>query len=109
MFGCVLVSIYGIGFRPGINELGEGEDGLHSDVHDHHTLSTEMERQDLESIGDQETGKANVVEDSKEPDEDELGVTGTRVQQIGVLVHGAGDGPEDEAYDHAFVGVSRGR
>lgn len=63
-----------------------------------------MEGQDLEGVRDQETGKANVVEAAKEPDEDELRVAGAGVLQVGVLVYGAGDGPADEAGDHAFVG-----
>jgi hypothetical protein len=104
LFGWGLVSGFSRDFGDGNNELGEREDGLHSDVHDHHALSAEMEGQDLEGVGNQETGPANVVEAAKEPDEDELRVAGAGVQQVGVLVHGAGDGPADEADDHAFDG-----
>lgn len=77
---------------------------MHGDVHDHHALGAEMEGQDLEGVGDQETGKADVVEAAKEPDEDELRVAGAGVLEVGVLVHGTSYGPADEAADHAFAG-----
>jgi hypothetical protein len=38
---------------------GEGKDGLHGDVHDHDTLGTEVEGQDFEGIGDEQTRETN--------------------------------------------------
>lgn len=80
---------------------------MHGDVHDHHALGAEMEGQDLEGVGDQEAGPANVVEAAKEPDEDELSIAGVRVLLVGVIVYGAGDGPADEADHHTCAGCQQ--
>ena len=77
----------------GRNILGDGQYGLHSDVHDHHTLGAQMEGQDLERVGDQQAREANVVKHAKDPDEDELGVASLDIELVGVLVDGARDGP----------------
>lgn len=84
--------------------LSNGQDGLDDNVHNHHTLGAKVEGQDLEGVRDQQTGEPNVVKDSKDPDEDELGVPGTLVGAARVLVDGAGDGPADKRGDHAADG-----
>lgn len=98
--------------------LANGEDSLDGNVHDHHALSTEVERQNLKSVGNEETGETNGVEDTEEPDEGQLGIAGTLVGDLDtvgellrdgnldlrVLVDGTGDGPEGEGGDHAAGG-----
>lgn len=64
----------------------EGKDGLNSDIHDHHTLGTEVERQDFERVGDKETRESNGVEDAEDPDEDNLADTVAGLAIMG-LVH----------------------
>lgn len=81
--------------------VAQGEDGLDGDVHDHHALGTEVEGQDLEGVGDEQTGEANIVEATEEPDEDELGIAGADVGAARVLVHGTADGPAHEGEAHA--------
>lgn len=84
--------------------VAEGEDGLDGDVHEHHALGAQLEGQDLEGVGDEHAGEADVVEDAEEPDEDELGPAGGGVAQPRVLVEGAADGPAGEGDDHARDG-----
>ena len=81
--------------------VAEREEGLQRDVHDHHALGTEAERENFERVRDEKTREANVVADTKAPDEDELSVTGPRVCLARVLVHGTGDGPANERGNHA--------
>lgn len=100
------------------NILANGEDGLDGDVHDHHTLSTKVEGQNLKSVGDKETRETDGVEDTEEPNEGQLGVSGTLVGDLdtvgelvgdgnlnlGVLVDSTSDGPESERGDHTAGG-----
>lgn len=60
-----------------------------------------MEGQDLESVGDEQAGEANVVEDTEDPDEDELRVAGAVVGCVRVVIDSTGDGPADERANHA--------
>ncbi len=53
----------------------ESQRGLDGDVHDHDTLGTQMERKDLESVRDKQARETDVVEDTEDPDEDDLGDT----------------------------------
>lgn len=84
--------------------VAEGQDGLDGDVHEHHALGAQLEGQDLEGVGDEHAGEADVVEDAEEPDEDELGPAGGGVAHARVLVEGAADGPAGEGDDHARDG-----
>jgi len=84
--------------------VAEGENGLDDNVHDGHTLSTELERQDLEGVGDEQTGETNIVEDAEEPDEGDLRVAGSHVRLARVLVDGTNDGPDEERGAHASGG-----
>jgi len=78
----------------------DGQDGLDGQVHDHETLGTETEWQDLDGVGDEETRPGDGVEDTEDPDDWDLDVTGSLVGGTRVLVDGRGDGPEDEHDDH---------
>jgi len=94
-----------------LGQLGNGnvvglswksEDGLHSHVHDQDTLGTEMVRKDFQGVGDEKTRKSNRIEDTEDPDEDNLGDTkGFRLALI--LVLGSHDGPEHEGQGHAYT------
>ena len=92
----------------GIGLGAEGEGGLDSDVHDHDALGAEMEGQNLEGVGDEQTREANVVEDAEDPDEEDL----RDAEAVGVVVavvHGGHDGPEREGDDHARDGSQEER
>ena len=77
-----------------------GEDGLDGDVHDHDALGTEVERQDFEGIGDKQTRETNGVEDTEDPDKDDLGDTKAFGVVMGFVFAGHGS-PECEGKDHA--------
>ena len=55
----------------------ESQDGLDGDVHNHHALGTEGIRQDLNSVGDEETRPGSGVEEPMEPDEEDDGLVST--------------------------------
>lgn len=76
------------------------ENGLDRDVHDHHTLGAEVERQDLEGIGNEQPRETNGVEDTKDPDKDNLGNTKTFRAIMGFVFAGHGS-PECEGNNHA--------
>jgi hypothetical protein len=79
----------------------EGEDSLDGDVHDHDTLGTEMERQDLQSIGDKETRETDGVEDTEDPDKDNLADTEAFLLAI-FFVHSCKGSPDGERYNHTW-------
>lgn len=81
--------------------LAERKNSLHGNVHDHHSLCTEMEWQDLQSVGDQKARETDVVEDAKQPDENQLSIARVLVSLMGVLVDGTSDSPQDEREDHS--------
>ena len=78
----------------------EGENGLNGDVHDHHTLSAEVERQDFEGIGDEETRETNGVEDTKDPNEYNLADTIAFRSVVRLVFAGQGS-PNREGDDHS--------
>ncbi len=80
----------------------ESQGGLDGDVHDHDTLGTEMEGQDLEGIRDKETGETDIVEDTENPDEDDLCDTEAGLS-VGLVVHGGHDGPDGESKNHTYT------
>lgn len=121
LFVSYRVSIIG---RLGYDILSNGKDGLNSDVHDHHTLGTEVERKNLKSVGNEQAGETDIVEDAEEPDESNLGIASTSVGvsdttirlllggrslKLGVLVNAPGEGPEDESEDHTRDGSEEKR
>ena len=86
--------------RDGVGLVADGEDGLDCDVHDHQTLGAETEGQNLESVGDEQTGPGDGVEDAENPDDGDLDVSGGLVGVAGVLVDCRGDSPDGEHDDH---------
>jgi hypothetical protein len=93
----------------------DSKDGLNGNVHDHHTLGTEMEGKNLEGVGDEKAGETNVVEDTEDPNSGDLSIAGacvgvrdTTVRVIfsggssvfRVLVDTTSDGPEEETENH---------
>lgn len=93
----------------GVGLTTNSENSLNSDVHDHETLSTESVRKNLKSVGDEKTRPGESVEDTVDPDEGDLGVTGSFVALARVLVGGAGDGPAHERDDHTSGGSQEER
>ena len=92
-----------VGPGQGVRLGAEGEGGLDGDVHDHHALGAEVEGQDLEGVGDEQTGEANVVEDAKDPDENDLR-NAEAALAAGLVVLGGHDGPDGEGGNHARDG-----
>jgi hypothetical protein len=80
--------------------LSENQRCLHSQVHDHDTLGAQAVGENLEGVGDEQTGPGDGVEHGKEPDEDDLWVTGG-FDILGSLVDGGNDSPCEEHENHA--------
>jgi hypothetical protein len=78
----------------------EGENGLNGDVHNHHALGSEVERQDFQGVGDQETRETNGVKDTKDPNEDDLADT-IALGSIVRFVLASQGGPNGEGNNHA--------
>lgn len=68
--------------------LTHSQRGLHGDIHDHQSFSAKAEGQDLESIGDEEPGPGEGVEEVEEPDKRDLGIAGAGVDLVGVFING---------------------
>lgn len=68
--------------RDGVGLTAHGENSLNSDVHDHETLGTKGIWQNLESVGNEQTGPGKGIEDTKEPHKGNLCVSGTLVRLV---------------------------
>jgi hypothetical protein len=84
--------------------IAEGKEGLHGDEHDGHALGAKFEGKDFKSVADKETREANVVENAKSPDEDELSEASYLIGLARVLVRGSSDGPAGERCHHTKDG-----
>ena len=78
------------------------EGDVDGDVHDHHALGAELERQDLDGVGDEQTRPGEGVAHTVEPEEDDDGDAGALV--CGLAVLRAGDGRCHEAQKHTSGG-----
>jgi hypothetical protein len=72
----------------------DDERDVDGDVHDHHALGAELERQNLDGVCDEETRPGESVADSVEPEEDDDGDAGAGVAGLAVLRAGDGGGHE---------------
>ena len=86
----------------GVGISVEGQGGLDGQVHDHETLGTELVRQDLDRVADEQTGPGERVEDGENPNEEKHGVVGAGGALL--FVEGGGERPEDEGAEHATGG-----
>lgn len=105
--------MYSYATRDERDSLAHGQDSLNGDVHNHQTLRAQLVRQNLQRVADEQTTPAEGVEDTKDPDKEDLDVTGGRVCVsrdwlssnhdivLGrVLVNGGTNRVADEAYHH---------
>lgn len=101
------------------NLLSNGENGLHNNVHNHHSLGAEVEWENLKGVCNQKTGEANVVKDTEDPHKGNLSIARApvgvdhaalglslswRSRNPRVLINGTDDCPKDEGADHARDG-----
>lgn len=91
----------------GVDLVVHDEGDVDSNVHDQHALGAELKGQDLDGVGDQETGPGEGVADTVEPEEADDGDTGALVSGLAVL--GAGDGSGHEAEKHTSGGCKEER
>lgn len=78
----------------GIDVLIDAERSLDPEVHDHETLCSDLERQDFDSVGDEQTGPCECVCDGEDPDHGDDGAAG--VQALGGFLLRGADCPNDE-------------
>ena len=69
----------------GVDVVVDDEGDVDSNVHDHHALCTQLERQDLDGVGDEQTRPRERVADTMEPEEDDDSNTGASVAGLAVL------------------------
>lgn len=91
----------------GVDVVVDDERDVDGDVHDHHALGAELEGQDLDGVGDEETGPRKGVAHTVEPEEDDNGDAGAGV--FGLAVLRAGDGCGHETQKHTAGGCEEER
>lgn len=79
--------------------LSESQDGLDCQVHDCHSLSTEVIGENLERVGNQQTGETDIVEDTEDPDKDDL--SDAKSHGSFLVIHSSHDGPQSERQSHS--------
>jgi hypothetical protein len=103
-------SVYGVELPPGVqvreservDVLVDGQGNLDEEVHDHQTLGTNLERQDLDSVGDEQTRPCERVTHREDPDHgDDTFSSG--IAAVGLLLRRA-NCPDDEAQAHSTGG-----
>jgi hypothetical protein len=81
-----------------VDVLVDGKSNLDEEVHDHETLGTNLEGQDLDSVGDKQTRPSQSVSNGKDPDHGNDTLTGGLATLL--LLLGGADGPDNEAHAH---------
>lgn len=82
----------------GVDVVVDDERDVDGDVHDHHALGAQLEGQDLDCVGDQETGPCESVAHTVEPEEHDDSDTGAAVLGLAVLCTGNGSGHETQKH-----------
>jgi hypothetical protein len=85
-----------------IDVLVDGKRNLDEEVHDHETLGTDLEGQDLDGVGNEESRPGKSVSDRKDPDHGNDTPTGGHTTML--LLLGRADSPDDEAHTHGGGG-----
>jgi hypothetical protein len=86
----------------GVDVLVDGESNLDEEVHDHETLGTNLEGQDLDSIGNEETRPCKSIGNREDPDHGNDTTTSGHAA-MHLLLRRA-DSPNDEAHAHGCGG-----
>jgi hypothetical protein len=85
-----------------VDVLVDGQSNLNEQVHDHETLGTNLEGQDLDSVGDKQTRPSQRVSDGEDPDHSNDGLTSSLA--LGSLLLRRSDSPDDEGDAHGCGG-----
>jgi hypothetical protein len=86
----------------GVNVLVDSQSDLDEQVHDHQTLGTNLERQNLDSVGDEQTRPSQRISDGEDPDHGNDGLTSSLA--LGSLLLRRSDSPDDEGNAHGCGG-----
>lgn len=86
--------------RNWVSLIPEHQCSLDGQVHDHKSLRSQLVRENLERVCDEEARPGKCVEDAEEPDEDDLGIP-SGLHVIGHLESGSSDGPCQKHQAHA--------
>ena len=82
----------------GVDVLVDGERNLDEEVHDHETLGTDFEGQDLDGVRDEETRPGKRVGNGEDPDHSNDSLTGS-LALLGFLLRRA-NCPDDKGHAH---------
>lgn len=85
-----------------VDVLVDGQSDLDEQVHDHETLGTNLEGQNLDSVGDKQTRPSQRVSDGEDPDHGNDGLTSSLA--LGSLLLRRSDSPNDEGNAHGCGG-----
>ena len=82
----------------GVDVLVDSQSDLDEQVHNHETLGTDLEGQDLNGVGDEQTGPGKRVGNREDPDHSNDGLTSS-LALLSFLLRGA-NCPDDEGKAH---------
>lgn len=82
----------------GVDVLVDGKRNLDEEVHNHETLGTNLEGQDLDSVGHKQTRPSQSVSNGEDPDHGNNTLTSGLATLL--LLLGGADGPDNEAHAH---------
>lgn len=85
-----------------VDVLVDGQGNLDPEVHDHETLGTNLEWQNLDGVCDEKTGPCKGIADAEDPDESDDSLSGG-LAAVGFVASRA-DRPEDKDNKHAGSG-----
>jgi hypothetical protein len=94
----LLVPATTLGDGNGVDIVVDGKSNLDGQVHDEDTLGTELVRQNLDGVGNEETRPSKSVGDTVQPDEDNVDVANGNLIRLGELL--TGDGGADQENKH---------
>jgi hypothetical protein len=93
-----LTALPGAVYGDRVDVVVDDEGNVDGDVHDHHALGTQLEGQDLDGVGDKETGPGEGVADTVEPEEDDDADSGAGLAGLAVLCTADGSGHETQKH-----------
>jgi len=98
----LLVPAATLGDGNGVDVVVDGERDLDPQVHDEDTLGTKLVRQNLDGVGNQETGPGERVSYTVKPDEKDVDVSNGDLVRLRVLL--SSDGSADQEDKHTTGG-----
>jgi hypothetical protein len=96
-----------VGESERVDVLVDGQSDLDEKVHDHETFGTNLEGQDFDSVGDEETRPSERIGNGEDPDHGNDTLTSGLAAML--LLLGRANSPDNEADTHGCCGRDKER